>query len=149
MPSKQNWAYLAGLVDADGHITLRFDKRRCFVSPVVAVTNTDVPLLFWLKETFGGHVYVGKQRRNPKHSPLCVWSITGQPAVNMAMILRHYLRIKNAQAELLLAYQASHQATPHGRNIRITDEERARRLRFITSVRWLNRPNKGGASSPP
>jgi len=65
IPSEQ-WklAYLAGLIDGEGSVCLReFEKR--FI-PEVKIVNTDLKMIKWIFENFGGTVNY-KDRSRPSH----------------------------------------------------------------------------------
>ncbi len=96
-------AYLAGIVDADGYITINRSQRGPYIyhAPQVGIAGTrrephDLAASIW-----GGNV--GKYE--PKfagHLPQFQWSRQGQSAVAVIEAIRPYLRIKADQADLAL-----------------------------------------------
>lgn len=100
MPSDLDVAYLAGLIDGEGCLAIRNRVRWKSIS--VEVVGTDRVPLDWAQATFGG--VVGKlhekrpNRRQPWH-----WRITAtEPAAELARIVRPYLKVKQAEATLLV-----------------------------------------------
>src|ERR1700688_672216 len=92
MSDKTKWSYLAGLLDGEGHITIRRAKTTHkryrkdgsfgvsggthFIS-VVAITNTNEKMMQWLTEHFGGSKYsktINRDHLNWK--PSFTWHVT-------------------------------------------------------------------------
>lgn len=96
-------AYLAGIIDADGYISIQRSVRRGIVyhGPQVGIAGTrrephDLAATLW-----GGKVscYAPK---NPHHRPQFQWSRLGEAAVTVIEAIRPYLRVKHKQADLAL-----------------------------------------------
>ncbi len=108
-------AYAAGVVDSDGciGITKRAPQavnRR--VSPAyqgyITVTNTSLELLNWFEDEFGG------SRKNrtqvlATHKRCYNWAVTNTAAAAMAELLIPYLKVKGAQAKLIIELHDVHQ----------------------------------------
>ena len=96
-----DWAYLAGMLDGEGTLTLvRRGKKRGGYMVKVSIYGTDERLMTYLTETFGGSV-ARFDKRNP-WKPMLTWS-----AVNIRELLigaMPYLRLKKEQAVLLIRY---------------------------------------------
>lgn len=94
------FAYLAGMIDGDGYISIQVStKDSRYFTPVVGIAGTrrephDLAASIW-----GGkvHRYVPK---NPAHRPQFQWSIYGAEAVAAIESIYPYLRIKQAQADV-------------------------------------------------
>ena len=76
-------AYIAGLVDGEGTITLtsthRGERRRI----VVSISNTDRALLDYVRHAVGaGHV-TGKRTYNVRHTPSFCYSIRSRQALDL------------------------------------------------------------------
>jgi hypothetical protein len=85
-------AYAAGLVDADGSITLsRSGKHRKFRSPNVHVTNTDINIINFMKHHFGGTI-ISKRTYREHHTPSFSWSIHNTQAINFLKLIQPYMR---------------------------------------------------------
>ena len=101
-------AYLAGVVDSDGTITIGVDmadvKRgkapRFF--EIIAVRQCDTEAVHLAQKLFGGNITIGKPgslRGRPSHD----WYMYNRKACAAIRALLPYLRIKRKQAELVLA----------------------------------------------
>jgi hypothetical protein len=109
MVSDVEAAYVAGILDGEGSISLIRIRKSRLPSPQVAVTSTDRELLEWLKLRFGGSI-IQKRRRLPIHSQAYEWKLADRLALNVIELARPYLVIqrKIRRADLLLeAYIAS------------------------------------------
>jgi len=107
-------SYMAGLIDCDGYITINVtrpsgntrQKTDCYYSKI-AVTNTNVALLQWISEKFGGwygHVggiNIAQQREEKGWKPGYEWQTTGSDANAILRVIYPYLVIKNRQADLV------------------------------------------------
>lgn len=100
-------AYLAGMMDADGHFGWRAGKHQ---APQIGVTNTSVTLMEALKGALGGSI--GTQRR--ECSPSCSldhihrrmatmkWHVVGFRAVLVCEALLPHLIVKADKARALI-----------------------------------------------
>lgn len=96
-------AYTAGLFDGEGSISLVRQKNNRSHSPQVAVASTDLEVLQWLRNRFGGSI-VTKQPRKPSHSVSYDWRLTDRRALTFLALIRPYLVIerKIRRVDLLL-----------------------------------------------
>lgn len=100
-------AYIAGLVDGEGHIGLAKMKSKqrgmaSTYSPRVDVANTKHALLLWCKLTTGiGEVKVSGQRSNRTDYS---WELKIDEMTQFLMVIRSYLVIKREQADLVIEY---------------------------------------------
>ena len=152
-------AYVAGVVDSDGCIGICRKKRTngygIVYSARLSVTNTDQPLVDWLKSEFGGFISIRKKAQE-HHKTTYTWIISEQ---KMAVVLRQllpYLRIKGRQAALLIELKEGMEnlANRQGpwREQRVHSEEMDRREAIYEQIKVLNddrRPHRltGVASS--
>lgn len=60
-------AYLAGILDGEGHFSLMFYKAEKRYFAIVGVANTSTKLMDWLKNNFGGTVYTKNQPSDKLH----------------------------------------------------------------------------------
>ncbi len=104
--------YLAGLVDADGCLTItksQPSKSWRTINPtykiVVSVSNTCLPVIEELREQFGGFVVTMKARKN-SHRVCYQWILGGRLSELLLLELVNHLRIKVRQAGLLLALRS-------------------------------------------
>lgn len=103
-------AYAAGIIDADGNISIRRDTyamRRSSgdCGPVyrerVSVKQVEPEAITLLHESFGGSTFIWTPRR-PRSRPMYSWQIVARMATVMLTAMLPYLRIKRRQAELCL-----------------------------------------------
>lgn len=100
-------AYLAGIIDADGYITVQRSthKGRLYFGAKVGISGTRREPHDLAASLFGGSVscYVPK---NGIHLPQFQWSRCGRAAVTVIEDVWPYLRIKLDQAEVALTLQS-------------------------------------------
>ncbi len=124
-------AYMAGLIDGEGTVTLsrrhRHDQRQL----VVSIANTERRLLEWTLDTVGAGKITGKRISSPLHSPSFTYSIANRQALQLLEQIALYLRsYKATRTQLILQNYIN--LTP--RNGRYNEEIRAERDRFLTTV---------------
>lgn len=120
-------AYIAGIVDGEGTITLTRvhanENRRL----VVSIANTELPLLQYVRETVGAGKITRKRTVSSRHSPSYHYFLSCSQALALLEQLHPYLRTyKRARADLALRHYRA--LTP--RNGKYTPEQRASRARF-------------------
>lgn len=101
--SETDLAYLAGLIDGEGCLTIdgrKSGNRTCYVGRlVIAMTGETVNDL---RKRYGiGAIHKGKPRK-PNHRPLSYWSIAKFQLHPLLKLLLPYLVVKKAQATTLL-----------------------------------------------
>jgi len=107
-------AYIAGILDAEGTISVKEHRKkddwhrgRCYLEPVLAVYNTDIRLLEWLKKTtacglISPHWQLKKGLGNRK--PCYVWKTNAEYAFKgIVEQVKEFLLLKRTQADLVLA----------------------------------------------
>jgi hypothetical protein len=123
-------AYIAGLVDGEGTVTLTTmhhgENRRL----VVSISNTERGLLEFVQAVLGAGQITGKRTYNVKHTPSFAFRVTSRQAVELLRQLAPYLRsYKAARAALALEHYVA--LTP--RNGKYRDEVRQARRQFEAS----------------
>ena len=101
--NKEILAYTAGIVDGEGCIGVGRNSRNnrtYFIRILVA--NTDVLLLEWLKQQWGGDIALRKHKNHQNWKPYRCWRISHRRALDFLRQIRPYLIIKQAQADLAL-----------------------------------------------
>jgi hypothetical protein len=95
-------AYIAGIIDGEGTITLTRTKGG-FRAPIVSISSNDLELLEWVKETIGGGWILIKPPRRATHKIGYAWCIKSRNAVLLCAMIKPYLRIasKYRRADLL------------------------------------------------
>lgn len=105
---KTDLAYVAGIVDGEGSISLinvgHNPKRTMTV--VVQVANTNEWLVQWLRFSFGGWVTTAKRTevQAQKWKPCYQWRVTALLAFDFLKLITPYLRLKKPQAEIALQF---------------------------------------------
>jgi hypothetical protein len=105
-------AYLAGVVDSDGSISIAVDTwrvRKYGRSPafqeIVAIGQCDEQAVNLAHELFGGSLRTEKPRGENRR-PMHLWTVTNRNAIVSIAALMPYLRIKRRQAEIVVALRA-------------------------------------------
>jgi hypothetical protein len=93
---KADYQYLAGILDAEGTISL-YESKRSF-DPKIQLSNTDMRVFDFLLERFGGSVSSSKR----EHRELGVWVLPTRFLENTLLAILPYLVTKREQAVLLL-----------------------------------------------
>ena len=120
-------AYIAGLVDGEGTITLSRlhpnESRRL----VVSIANTELVLLEYVHRQVGAGKITRKRASSERHTPSFCYSVAGRQALTLLrQIAPWLLSYKRGRAEIALdSYLA---VTP--RNGKYTAESQARRRSF-------------------
>jgi hypothetical protein len=124
-------AYLAGLVDGEGTVTLtrvhRNENRRL----VVCIANNDLSLLNYVRDAVGAGKITGKRSYSARHSPSFNYQIANRQALELLRQIVIFMRTyKTARAQLAL--QNYLRLTP--RNGRYSAETRTARLEFENTL---------------
>jgi hypothetical protein len=117
-------AYVAGIIDGEGTITLTRTHRGENRRPVVSISSTELPLLTYVRSIIGAGRITGKMRSREHHSPSFAYCITSRQALRLLAQVCPYLHTYKAQRACLLL-QEYQRVTP--RNGRYTAEQRAAR----------------------
>lgn len=115
-PLPQIAGYLAGMIDADGHVIFRTGRNS---SPDVGVTNTSRELMTWLCTHVGGAFSLQRATCEPEcesthihqRAVIFKWHVTGQRAVILLLAIRPYLVIKGDRADTVIAKYERHTST--------------------------------------
>lgn len=99
-------AYTAGLFDGEG--CAYFARNKIGYGLVVAtVSNTNIDVLKFLQETFGGNIFIRRKYKNhPNWKNGGAWRTSNSSAVDFLRALLPWLIIKKRQAEAAVAWQA-------------------------------------------
>jgi len=106
-------AYLAGILDSDGHVSIAYispaQNGPAALSPyykeIISVGQVQPDAVDLLHRTFGGSRYLRKSP-SAKWRPLHRWEISNKGAATTLVALLPYLRLKRRQAELVLKLRA-------------------------------------------
>lgn len=105
-PDSTFLAWLAGFIDGEGYLWVRrFSQppKPPFYSPHLSVSSTDRAAIDEIIERLGvGWLLV---RPRPGQRTEYRWTVTGSAVRAVATAVRPYLRVKAAQADLLLGFR--------------------------------------------
>lgn len=97
-------AYLAGMIDADGHVILAEKAGR--VVPIVGITSTNGALLQWVHRTLGvGGVY-DQHPETDRRKASGGWQLRGAGTVSVLAQVAPYMLVKAEQAQIVLEFVA-------------------------------------------
>lgn len=105
-------AYIAGLVDGEGHIGLAKGKRKAehhneTYMPNVTITNTNMALLLHVKAITGiGDITTSSRGERSNWKARSNWYLRGEEQVVFLQAIRSFLIIKNQQANLLIEFHS-------------------------------------------
>lgn len=144
--SKEQLAYMAGFVDADGSIGICSDSANAQCNLRLSVTNRDYRVVKIFANAFG----TGKMRRREhvKHKnwqPIYEWTISANRALYAIKLMRPYLRIKSKQADLGIKLQqlkSSYSSNEKARNPKLMAQLQSQYLRLKTKCHALNKRGK-------
>jgi hypothetical protein len=105
MPERDDWIYLAGMIDGEGCITIMSRGQDQAPVAAVIVVNTDTRLMAWLKSTFGGNVR-RQAKAVGKHKQAWQWRILARQAETVLVEIRPFLKLKGDQTDVALAYRS-------------------------------------------
>lgn len=145
MHSETNKAYMAGLMDGEGHIGITLSAPRSrggemrTHSVIVTVSNTYLPLMDDLRADWGGTLVV---RRVSKTSNTMIGNLrwSSKAAADVLNEIRPYLIIKHEQADHAIAFSKELANRPSATKM-ITEDEWNRREELRVAIRQLNRPD--------
>jgi hypothetical protein len=127
-------AYLAGIIDGEGTITITSHTNRDRVYlPKITINMCDPQAMELLADRYGGKVYA-KPSRFENSRDQFIWAVTGSHSLNIIEDLKEFLLIKKPQAEVVL----SADWTIHNR-WSITDEVKESRRSAYEKILLLNK----------
>ncbi|HXY97827.1 MAG TPA: LAGLIDADG family homing endonuclease [Steroidobacteraceae bacterium] len=134
-------AYVAGIIDGEGTVTLTRTHRGENRRPVVSISSTELPLLAYVRGVVGAGRINSKARARMHHSPSFTYCISSRQALLLLEQVSPYLKTyKAGRASLLLEHYV--RLTP--RNGRYTREQRAARAGFEARFFELSIRGKAG-----
>ena len=135
-------AYIAGLLDGEGTLTLTRKHKNENHQLALSISNTDLSLLQYVRETVGAGKITAKRVTQPHHTPSYTYAIHNRQALALLEQLFPYLKTYKAKrASLILANYVSLTK----RNGKYTEEQLSRRRSFIETVMAI-RPNPPSGS---
>ena len=96
-------AYIAGLIDGEGTVTLSRRHRNENRHLVVSISNTDRPLLEYVLNTVGAGKITGKKTSQSHHTPSYTYAISNRQAMALLKQTVPYLKTYKAiRSDLIL-----------------------------------------------
>lgn len=107
-------AYLAGIIDGEGSVYIgNFSSNpktgTKYYQTNIEVTNTDLQLMDWLLNTFGGRNYTYTAKQTPHNSRRTSyrWIATGERVTHLCELLLPYVIVKKPQIEIMIKMRAT------------------------------------------
>lgn len=144
-------AYVAGIIDGEGTITLTRTHRGENRRPLLSISSTEPALLLYVQSVIGTGRVTSKACARSHHTPSFTYVLSSRRALAVLSQVAKYLRTyKSARARLLLDEYRT--VTP--RNGRYTPEQRIERQRFeerffAISVRAPSKKPASRGEEPP
>lgn len=126
--SNVNAAYIAGIIDGEGTITLTRKHKNDNRQLAITISNTEMPLLEFILETIEAGKITNKKIYNNNHTPSMTFAISNRQALDLLSQITPYLKTyKKQRAELILKDYV--RVTP--RNGKYNDNLKIEREKFI------------------
>ena len=121
-------AYIAGLIDGEGTITLSRKHRNENRQLVVSISSTEINMLKYVQEVVGAGKITNKRTYRSNHTPSGTYQISNRQALDLLKQIAPYLKSYKAErATLILDHYL--QLTP--RNGRYSPLQREKRETFV------------------
>jgi hypothetical protein len=144
-PTEEDYAYLAGLIDAEGCFRIKRSKPKNKPNPVYNITleigNTKFPIFPFLVERFGGTVSFTQPKRE-KSKPVANWSIHALTLSKVIPTILPWLICKKDAAQKVMEFydtNLSNGGDRHSKKFkRLYAETLIKRERLIFELHNLN-----------
>jgi hypothetical protein len=144
--SEAEAAYVAGIIDGEGTITLTRTHRGEGRRPIVSISSTELPLLRYIQAIIGAGRITGKVTARSHHSPSFAYVISSRQALALLARISRYLHTYKLQRCRLLLDEY---VILTARNGRYTSAQRAAKENFearFFAVSVRAGTNRGGRS---
>lgn len=133
--SREEAAYIAGIIDGEGTITLTHIHRNANRQLVVSISSTERELLNFILRTVGAGRITNKRIARAHHTPSAAYAVNNRQALSLLEQVTPFLRTYKARrAQFALANYV--QVTP--RNGKYTDIHRSGKIaRTLWKLRRL------------
>lgn len=132
--SPENAAYIAGLIDGEGTISLSRKHKGDNRQLVISISNNELPLLKYISKIVGAGHITRKRNYSIHHAPSFTYVITNRQALDLLKYITSYLKTyKSKRAKLILKDYI--RFTP--RNGRYTYDQKKKREIFIKKFLML------------
>lgn len=135
------WAYIAGMIDADGCIQAgKGSGKYAYGRVEVHLVQKELILIDKLWECFGGCVNVVSRKHRSGIKHYYRWQITGPKCVELLKGIEPYLIVKKKQAQLGIELGNLIRAKTGYRKRKLPKEVIERRLQLAIDIKSLNSP---------
>jgi len=136
--TKTFWAYLAGIIDGEGTISLcNLDYSQSYGTGYIGtlqVASTNKQLTEWIKKNCGGRIKIDTRKAGLNHKPGHHWIALACDTCYILEQVMPYLIIKKKHAKILIAYRKTVQ-----NNRQVTVSTRKKRDSMVTQLKKLNK----------
>lgn len=142
LPSRYGISYTAGLFDGDGSISIFIHRHQCSNHYLrVDIASINQPIIYWLKNYFGGSVYIRKHLGEYHKHRLYSWRAYSIIAENFLQRVLPRLRLKKSRAKLALQFRKEKKQNKRqdGKCPWITLERFKEREQLRNQIIFLNR----------
>ena len=134
-------AYMAGIVDGEGYISLLVhgrgggtSMRVGRVTMSIGVVNTNLGLMEWIAKRWNASLFYEAADHEGNRKPRWRWALNANNALHLLDEIYPYMVAKRAQAKLAIRFQRYLQYTGKSRNERKSELQ----LRFADEMKKLN-----------
>lgn len=128
MQKEIKFAYIAGLFDGEGTVTLSYNnKKDTFRTPIVSISSTSIELLEFLTSEFGGSIVKQKVYKE-HHKQSWSWRLQRRNAINFLNCILPYMREKSKISRANLICNNYIKLTP--RNGKYSEKAKSAKLEF-------------------
>lgn len=133
--TERDMAYIAGLVDGEGTVTIRKATGRkgaVEYHPYIRISNTSKELMDWLEQKLNfPNVYIAKQKTRAG-TPMYIFNIRGMSFYKFFRELEPYLIIKRRRMRVMLLWiESRFKASSY-------EGYSTYQMELIRAIRWLN-----------
>lgn len=138
--TSEQLSYLAGIIDGEGSIAIEIQaqsirhNRKCdYYSLRLLVINTNLPLLNWIVDHFGGTI---RSRKPVPNRRQCYrWNLFSHKANEVLTACEPYMIVKKAHVEVFRQFAT----TMTHANVRLSDELLAFRKDLYLKMKHINK----------
>ncbi|OGR83977.1 MAG: hypothetical protein A2901_02465 [Elusimicrobia bacterium RIFCSPLOWO2_01_FULL_54_10] len=133
--TKTERAYLAGLIDGEGTITLTRNSKSQHPQPQVSIANNNLRILKWVRSKMGMGSLLTKMPKKATHNVAYTWQVNrAGGSFKVLRAVYPYLRVKKRQAAIILNEYP--RVTP--RNGKYDPKTLAQKFRLVRKIQSLN-----------
>jgi len=135
----QDKAYLAGVIDSDGCISIQKYSNCASYRVIITVIQKDIKIIEYLYSIFEGSVNVVSRKRKNTRDFYLRWVVTDKKAMELLKSIFSYLILKKQQAELAInLYSYKTRTYRSQRKGGYTEESKLKQKSFFIAIKNLN-----------